>query len=134
MVDLPPPPPAPAARFGLGLILGIIISLTTGEGRVEEIFLGTGGGLIGGALYTLGRGTSERAQFPGRCRPRRVRRPEGPVVVADRGIPQRHWRSYGTDPLPTAAEAPTAPFGAFPWFLRFACDRCGKARMVNEGT
>ena len=46
MVDLPPPPPAPAAWFGLGLILGIIISLTTGEGRVEEIFLGTGGGLI----------------------------------------------------------------------------------------
>ena len=47
--------------------------------------------------------------------------------------PQRHWRSYGTDPLPTGAEALAEPFRAFPsWFLRITCDRCGKDRMVNE--
>ena len=44
--------------------------------------------------------------------------------------PQRHWRSYGTDPLPTGAEALAEPFAAFPsWFLRITCDRCGKDRM-----
>ena len=47
--------------------------------------------------------------------------------------PQRHWRSYGTDPLPPAAEALAEPLRAFPsWFLRITCDRCGKDRMVNE--
>jgi hypothetical protein len=46
---------------------------------------------------------------------------------------QRHWRSYGTDPLPTPAEALAEPFVAFPWwFLRIECDRCGKVQMVNE--
>jgi hypothetical protein len=47
--------------------------------------------------------------------------------------PQRHWRSYGTDPLPTAAQALAEPFAAFPsWFLRIECDRCGKVVMHNE--
>ena len=47
--------------------------------------------------------------------------------------PGRHCRSYGTDPLPTAAEALAEPLRAFPsWFLRITCDRCGKDRMVNE--
>ena len=47
--------------------------------------------------------------------------------------PKRHWRSYGNDPLPTPAEALAEPFAAFPrWFLRIACDRCGKDCMVNE--
>jgi hypothetical protein len=47
--------------------------------------------------------------------------------------PQRHWRSYGSDPLPTPAEALAEPFAAFPsWFMRITCDRCGKDRMVNE--
>jgi hypothetical protein len=47
--------------------------------------------------------------------------------------PERHWRSYGDDPLPTPAEALAAPFRAFPsWFLRIECDRCGKVRMLNE--
>ncbi len=47
--------------------------------------------------------------------------------------PRRHWRSYGTEPLPTPAEALDQPFAAFPsWFLRITCDRCGKDRMVNE--
>src|SRR5215472_13351575 len=47
--------------------------------------------------------------------------------------PQRHWRSYGTDPLPTAAEALQQPFAAFPsWFLKITCDRCGKDRMLDE--
>ena len=42
--------------------------------------------------------------------------------------PQRHWRSYGTEPLPTPAEALDQPLRAFPsWFLRITCDaRCGK--------
>jgi hypothetical protein len=48
-------------------------------------------------------------------------------------LPQRHWRSYGTDPLPSGAEALDQPFRAFPsWFMRITCDRCGKDRMLNE--
>jgi hypothetical protein len=47
--------------------------------------------------------------------------------------PQRHWRSYGTEALPTAAEALDEPMAAFPsWFLRIECDRCGKVTMLNE--
>jgi hypothetical protein len=47
--------------------------------------------------------------------------------------PQRHWRSYGTDPLPTPAEALQQPLSAFPsWFPRITCDRCGEDRMVSE--
>ena len=46
---------------------------------------------------------------------------------------KRHWRSYGTEPLPAAAEAMGEPFAAFPsWFLRIECDRCGKVTMLNE--
>ena len=46
---------------------------------------------------------------------------------------RRHWFSYGTDPLPTGAEALDEPFRAFPsWFLRIECDRCGKVTMVSE--
>ena len=45
----------------------------------------------------------------------------------------RHWRSYGTDTLPTAQEALQQPFSAFPsWFLRIECERCGKATMLHE--
>jgi hypothetical protein len=48
-------------------------------------------------------------------------------------VPAHHWRSYGTDPLPSGAAALDEPFSAFPpWFLRITCDRCGKARMLNE--
>ena len=50
-----------------------------------------------------------------------------------RSPPLRHWRSYGTDPLPTGAEAMDEPFSAFPsWFMRIECDRCGKSLMLNE--
>jgi hypothetical protein len=53
--------------------------------------------------------------------------------VAFQTPPQQHWRSYGADPLPTAAEAMNEPLAAFPsWFLRIECDRCGKVQMVNE--
>jgi hypothetical protein len=46
--------------------------------------------------------------------------------------PRRHWRSYGNDPLPTGKEALDEPFRAFPsWFLRIACDRCGKEWMIS---
>ena len=48
-------------------------------------------------------------------------------------VPRRHWRSYGTEPLPTPAEALDEPFSAFPsWFMRITCDRCGKGRMLSE--
>ena len=48
-------------------------------------------------------------------------------------VPARRWRSYGTDPLPTGAEALDEPFSAFrSWLLRIECDRCGKVRMVDE--
>jgi hypothetical protein len=54
-------------------------------------------------------------------------------VSGFRPPPQRHWRSYGTDPLPTPQEALQQPMRAFPsWFLRITCDRCGKVRMVDE--
>jgi hypothetical protein len=47
-------------------------------------------------------------------------------------VPLLHWRSYGSDPLPTPAEAMAQTFAAFPsWFLCIECDRCGKVRMVN---
>jgi hypothetical protein len=47
--------------------------------------------------------------------------------------PGRHWRSYGSEPLPSGTEALDEPFAAFPsWFLRIECDRCGKDRLVNE--
>jgi len=47
--------------------------------------------------------------------------------------PDRHWRSYTDDPLPSPAEALAEPFGAFPsWFLRIECDRCGKVRMLHQ--
>jgi hypothetical protein len=47
--------------------------------------------------------------------------------------PARHWRSYGTEPLPTAAEALGEPFAAFPsWFLRIECGRCDEVQTVNE--
>jgi hypothetical protein len=53
--------------------------------------------------------------------------------MAFRPPPERHWRSYGTEPLPTPAEALDLPLGAFPkWFLKLTCDRCGKDRMLNE--
>jgi len=54
-------------------------------------------------------------------------------MTAYREPPQRHWRSYGTDPLLTPAEAMLEPMRAFPsWFLRIECDRCGKVVMHNE--
>ena len=47
--------------------------------------------------------------------------------------PERHWRTYGTDPLPSPAEALDQRFAAFPsWFLRIECDRCGKTAMHNQ--
>jgi hypothetical protein len=46
--------------------------------------------------------------------------------MTTRPVPKRHWRSYGTEPLPTGAEALEEPFRAFPsWFMRVTCDQCG---------
>jgi hypothetical protein len=46
---------------------------------------------------------------------------------------ERHWRSYGTDPLPSPAEALDEPLRSFPsWLLKITCDRCGKDRVLNE--
>src|SRR5215470_5039746 len=53
--------------------------------------------------------------------------------MAFQETPERHWRSYGNDPLPTPAKAMPEPMRAFPsWFLRIECDRCGKVAMHNE--
>jgi hypothetical protein len=50
-----------------------------------------------------------------------------------REVPRRHWCSYGTEPLPTPAEALDQLLAAFPsWFLRITCDRCGKDRLLSE--
>jgi hypothetical protein len=47
--------------------------------------------------------------------------------------PQRRWRSYGDDPLPSGPEALAKPFSAFPsWFLRVECERCGNVRLINQ--
>jgi hypothetical protein len=55
------------------------------------------------------------------------------AVVAFRPPPERHWRSYGTESLPTAAEALQQPMRAFPsWFLKVTCARSFKDRMLNE--
>jgi hypothetical protein len=54
-------------------------------------------------------------------------------VSGVRKLPERHWRSYGTEPLPTPQEALSEPLGAFPsWFLKVTCDRCFKDRMLIE--
>jgi hypothetical protein len=53
--------------------------------------------------------------------------------MAGRKPPERYWRSYGDDPLPTAAEAMDEPFAAFPsWLLRVTWYRCGKDRFIDE--
>jgi hypothetical protein len=47
-----------------------------------------------------------------------------------RPVPLQHWRSYGTEPLPTPQEALQQPIRAFPsWFLRISC---GKVTLMNE--
>ena len=57
----------------------------------------------------------------------------GPRALAGRKPPERYWRSYGDDPLPTGAEAMDEPFAAFPsWLMRIRCDRCGKDRFLVE--
>ena len=62
-----------------------------------------------------------------------VRQATGKKETAVKPPPARHWQSYGTDPLPTGAEAIDQPFAAFPsWFLRVECDRCGKTVMHPE--
>jgi hypothetical protein len=54
-------------------------------------------------------------------------------VTGFRTPPKRHWRSYGSDLLPTAQEALNEMFSAFPsWFPRIECDLCGKVTMINE--
>jgi hypothetical protein len=53
--------------------------------------------------------------------------------MTGRRIPQRHWRSYDNEPLPTGSEALGEPFSAFSsWYLRITCDRCGKDHMLSE--
>jgi hypothetical protein len=50
-----------------------------------------------------------------------------------KAVPRRHWRTYGSDPLPTGAAALNERLSAFPsWFLRVACERCGQERLFNE--
>jgi len=50
-----------------------------------------------------------------------------------RPVPRRHWRSYGSDPLPSGEQALDESLRAFPsWFLRIVCERCGKERMISE--
>src|SRR5215469_2800608 len=64
---------------------------------------------------------------------RSTRSPADMAAAAFRPPPERHWRSYGTEPLPTPQEALDEPLKAFPsWFLKITCDRCGKDVMMNE--
>jgi hypothetical protein len=78
-----------------------------------------------------GCGMSDRSS-PGTTRGRNARK-RGTAVMGFRPPPMRHWRSYGTEPLPTVAEALDQPLRVFPgWFLRVECERCGKVTMINE--
>jgi hypothetical protein len=53
--------------------------------------------------------------------------------MAFRPSPERRWRRYGTDPLPTAQEALQQPLAALPsWFPKVTRERCFKDRMLNE--
>ena len=55
------------------------------------------------------------------------------AVTGFRPAPACHWRSYGTEPLPSPADALDLPLAAFPsWFLKITCDRCGQDRMLSE--
>jgi hypothetical protein len=55
------------------------------------------------------------------------------VPPTARPVPERHWRSYGDEPLPSGQEALDEPFAAFlSWFMQITCDRCGKDRMLSE--
>jgi hypothetical protein len=66
------------------------------------------------------------------ARPSEQTRRSALALRMSRTPPQRHWRSYSTDPLPTGAEALDEPLNAFPsWFLRVECDRCGQLQLVN---
>ena len=49
--------------------------------------------------------------------------------------PPQVWQPYGTEPLPSRAEALALPLKAFPgWFLSIRCERCGETRIAaNEG-
>ena len=46
----------------------------------------------------------------------------------------KHWRSYGTHPLPSGPEALAEPLAAFPsWFLRIECERVASAAAWANG-
>ena len=65
---------------------------------------------------------AERGQAPG-CDTEMTRMP----------VPERYWRNYGNDPLPTGAEALDEPFAAFlSWFSR-PVRKIGP-RRVGRGT
>ena len=67
--------------------------------------------------------TPEELQAARRCGRRTVPRGGAPDQVAPAVTLRRHWRSYGTDPLPSPAEALRQPLAAFPsWFLRIECE------------
>jgi hypothetical protein len=54
------------------------------------------------------------------------------TTMTTRPLPQRHWRSYGDDPLPSGREALDESRLLRSRALRITCDRCGKDRMLNE--
>jgi hypothetical protein len=65
------------------------------------------------------------------------RRPAAAEAMTQRwppdDLPRPVWQPDGDNPLPTASEAMGMSLRAFPsWFLRIVCDRCGKARMLDQ--
>jgi hypothetical protein len=51
--------------------------------------------------------------------------------VAFQTPPERHWRSYGNDPLPTGREAMDEPLAAFPsWFMRITVAQSRSSKSV----
>ena len=125
-------------------IAGAIAALPVGGARNVLMLLAVGltiwlclGALVAqlfGAFVDRGRQSREDEDDQGTADTESRSRPlKGVATMTARSAPRRHWFSYGTDPLPTGAEALDEPFGAFPsWFLRIECDRCGKVQMVNE--
>jgi hypothetical protein len=69
--------------------------------------------------------------------PPRKRKPaaplEGPRIVTFRLPPERHWRSYGTEPLPTPEEAMDQPLASQPMAEHLGYRVAGSLRLSSCG-
>ena len=85
-----------------------------------------------GAIRRRARSDAGGAPPARRCRHRTLARTGAPGRQGLSVTPQRHWRSYGSDPLPSGPDALDEPLALSLMVLADHCDRCGKVRMLNE--